>query len=354
MGGKRYYDSIKAVCEAQAERAGDAPSASDLFRAEICRALLGGGVGPRAAAASAGPPGRLNADLLNCARRAAAAELRGERGDAEAARAFALLDAAGGDANAGNSQIVESALALALLAGDGARAALWRAAGLSLPEAAKHSWTAELLLMSAGDEWGGEDLKVFALAAARNTERILWAAPFSSAAPQVCALAALARRRGLAVRALLGDRLRELDEIVFGAGDEPCLSFGDPAFSYGRDGEGGAASLAVEVGVGGEGELRAGAYPLEAVTYGLLRTVQSAFEEIENMGGRDRAKHRKLIDDVLYAEGGRCAVRLVLDEGVRLPPEQEPPLRRRFELGVEITRRQIEGLAARFELEIAR
>jgi hypothetical protein len=357
MSKMNHFDSVSMVCGMKgAEPAQEnTVSAADLLQRAICAVLLDRendeAVSTRAASSTPDLTGRLNIDLVNCTRRAAVAELNDRTGAEEAAAGLALLESAE-SVDTSNFQVVESALALSRLGGERELINHWYDIGLSLREAAKNHWTFELLLMASAGEYDDEDLEIFAHAVARITDYILWSAPFISAAPTLCALAALARERRKTLKGLMTGRLRKLDETVFGAGATPRLNFAEPQFSYAR-GKEGQGVLGIEVEVSGEGELHPGAYLLDTITYGLTGSIQAAFEAVERMKGKKRTEHRGIIDDALYKNGGRCEVVLRLDDGVSLSEKHLLSLQRRFKLGWEVAQHQIENLTSQPSLEVS-
>jgi hypothetical protein len=354
MAGMNYFDSVSMVCETQAAKPGREPaeSASELFRRTVCGVLLDRDTAAAASASSTPEAtGRLNADLINCTRRAAVAELNERTGAEEAAAGLALLRSTEG-ADTSNFQIVESALALSLLRGERELVEHWYELGLSLREAAKNSWTFELLLMASEREYDDDDLDIHAHAVARATDRILWGAPYYSAAPPLCALAALARERHKTLKQLMTGRVKKLDAVVFGARPAPLLNFGEPLFTFTRAKDG-PGVVGIELEVSGAGELHPGAYSLDTITYGLTVSIQTAFEVVEQMKGKKRTEHRKIIDDALYKNGGRCEAVLRLAAGVSLSEKHRVALHRRFQLGWEVAQHQIENLTSQPSLEVS-
>ncbi|HVF43558.1 MAG TPA: hypothetical protein VM936_11130 [Pyrinomonadaceae bacterium] len=354
MARHLYAESLKPLCGDKAAAGGDAArDPTEVFRALVCKLLLGDagrGAAVRPAQAGTDAKGRLNIDLVFATCRAAVAELTGQSGDAEARRGLSLLESAAG-ADAANYQVVESALALSALAGDGRAVKRWYEAGVALPQASKTSWTFELLFLSTLKSPDDEALASAANAVARSAHDVLWAAPYYSAAPHVCLLASLARGRGQTADGLLRGRAGALDEVVFGAGGKPRLSFSDPAFRFERP-RGHAAVLEVEVTADGDGAFDPGAYDLAAVTRGLPQTIQAASDKVERMRGAKRDEHRSLFESALYRKTGTCHVSILLGPKVALTEQGRRLWLEKVRVGWEVAGGQLDKLKGQLRAEV--
>lgn len=348
----RYVKSLGRLCGDEAPAKGEAArDPAESFRALVCKLLLDADAGESAAQAEPRPRGRLNIDLVFATCRAAVAELSGQSGEDEARRGLSLLEGADAAAGADGYQIVESALALSALAGDWRAVERWYGKGVALPQASKTSWTFDLLFLSKLKDADDEALASAANAVARSAHDVLWAAPYYSAAPHVCLLAAIARGRGQTAAELLRGRANTLDEVVFGRGSKSRLSFDGPAFRYVRPG-GRAAALEIDVSVDGDGPFDPGAYDLAAATHGLPQTIQAAADKVERMRGEKRTEHRSILESALYRKTGTCHVTILLGPQVELTEQGRRLWVEKVRVGWEVAKGQLDKLKGESRAEV--
>lgn len=348
----RYVDSLGKLCgEGVAAAQGEGPrDPTESFRALVCKLMLAADPGETAPQTQTGSKGRLNIDLVFATCRAAIAELSGQSGAEEARRGLSLLEDDAATAEAGY-QIVESALALSALTDDWRAVERWYKAGVALPQASKTSWTFDLLYLSNLKSPDDETLASAANTVARSTHDVLWAAPYYSAAPHVCLLAALARERDQTAAELLRGRASTLDEIVFGRGKKPRLDFADPTFSFEKP-KGHAAALEIELKVDGEGPFEPGAYDLAAATHGLPQTIQEAADKVERMRGAKRTEHRSLFEAALYRKTGTCGVSILLGPKVTLNEAERRLWLEKVRVGWDVAQGQLDRLKGTLQAEV--
>jgi hypothetical protein len=359
MGEMRHADFLRLIFEANQKNAIKKPwaYASDLFHWCAARLLLGEDLGESRSwleshLQSFRATGNPNRDLFTWAYLAATSELHDQPATAVASEAVSYIRSHPG-LDMQDHQIVESALALSMLSGDEEEAARWFDLGLTLPpRPGAEAFIFEPLFMFRVEALNEEAaLDILAGNVARVIYQNLIGPPYYSSAPSLCALAVLAKRRFERVAALIRGRLRELDQIIFGAGTTPRLTFKGPSFRPAQRGDEGTL-VEIKLKVMGDGVLYPGAYPLEAITYDLPSTILGATAKTGRTRG-DRGRGRqKLIEDALFKAEGTCRIALHLGTGVTISEQQEQFLRQRCRLAWEIATHKVKHLVCRYELEV--
>jgi hypothetical protein len=353
MAALKYFDSLSRICEAIGQD-GDGSvmeDTSELFKRSACRVLLGkdnskSSEGLRAQLADQRPTGRLNIDLAESTNLAAVAELNGRSGVEIARRGLSHLKSHK-HIDEEDYQTTESALALSMLTENQKAVNRWFKAGLALPEYSDKPYTYELLFLASLKAPDNADIEIAANAVARITFDNIGGAPYYSAAPHNCALAALARQRRKNLKQLMRDRVRILDDIVFGSGSTPRLDLKEPAFSLRRQ-ENEQAVLEIEMKVMGGGKLDIGAYPLAPVTYDLPKTIQGIIAKVNRMRGQKKSENVAILEDALFKKTGHCYVVVNLAAGVVISDKHDDLLRKRCRLGWKIAQHRLKKLVCRF------
>jgi hypothetical protein len=355
----RYYDSLNLLAGAnEASAAIDAKKyASDLFRWCACKVLLGQDLGEsgtwlQSHLANWRPTGKPNKDLVRWTYLIATEQLHGFSSTERVREALAYIKIRP-DIDPADYQITNSVLSLSMLAKDKESIKRWRDHVLDLgarPESESYGF--ELLFLSSLAAFQNfEDLERAANIVARVTHDIMWAPPYYSAAPHICALGALAAEQGRDLRPMLTDRLQVLDQIVFGTSSKPRLEFEPPIFQLRRQGDQDVI-LEIEVRVHGEGQINTGAFPIDAITYKLPATIRAATSDVERIRSGNNTERRQLLGDALYTQQGTCRAMLILSPTITISRDDYAFLKKRWETAWEIVRHRMNTVVCKPDIAV--
>jgi len=292
-------------------------------------------------------------DVIEWAALAAAALLLGEDWVQPAEKSLSRLEAAL-ESYGDNDRILEPAVGLAVLRGDGPEAATWRARRLALPlPKDAEALGFELLYLSSGHT-GDVPLESLALAVTRLVAtNVVGGSPVNTAAPIVCTLARLALDRGHEVAMVLRRRIDDLDRLTFGqSGSRPLVEPRKPALSL-RRGDAGEATAEIRVDVTGSGVLSSGAHSIEALGPGLLPAINQLKDRLEDPGNPETLQGG-LFDGALFREGGRLRGVLSLGPEVELSGQERVGFQGRLAVAWEHAERRDRRIRATASLDVER